>query len=70
MIVLDNGTKLATLSDARALVLDVFGSVNARSGTLDAAIERLMQAASSGKRTDIAEATASLERVLRARRLI
>ena len=34
-ITLANGRKLKSLDDARTVILDVFGSVNARSGALD-----------------------------------
>jgi hypothetical protein len=62
--------KLTTLADARTAVLDVFGSVNTRSGALDHASRRLLAAAESGKRADIVAATDQIERVLRARRLL
>ena len=52
-ITLADGRALAALKDAADLLLDVFGSVNARSGVLDAGIARLMQAATTGKRADI-----------------
>ena len=63
---LANGKRLVTLHDARAVVLDVFGSVNTRSGALGHAIRRLLTVAESGKRVDIAEAATMLERVLSA----
>jgi hypothetical protein len=66
VIVLKNGTKLGTLHDARTLVLDVFGSVNARGGALDHTIRKLLAAAESGKRADIADATDSLVRLFQA----
>jgi hypothetical protein len=70
IVVLENGTELVTLRDAANVLLEVFGSVNARHGALDYTIQRLLKAAETGKRADIAAATASLERVLRARRLL
>lgn len=39
------------------MVIDVFGSVNAKSGALDHAIRSLLAAADSAKRADIAAAT-------------
>ena len=65
---LADGRQVKSLHDARTVMLDVFGSVNARSGLLDHTIERLIEAAESGKRDDIAEATTAVERVLRAPR--
>jgi hypothetical protein len=65
---LADGAKLVTLPDAANVLLDVFGSVNARSGALDHTIELMLAAAESdGKRT-IAAATAQIEILLRARR--
>ena len=70
MIVLKDGRKLRTLKDAADVVLDVFGSVNARGGHVDSTIERLMAAADSGKRADIADATDSVQRLLSIRHLL
>ena len=69
-ITLANGQKLKSLDDARTVILDVFGSVNARSGALDHAIRLLLTAAETGKRDDIAAAATAIERVLRAGRLL
>ena len=69
-ITLANGQKLKSLDDARTVILDVFGSVNARSGALDHAIRLLLTAAETGKRDDIAAATTAIERVLRVGRLL
>jgi hypothetical protein len=54
-IVLKDGKRLVTLQDAADVVLDLFGSVNARGGHVDATIERLIAAAESGKCTDVRE---------------
>ena len=62
--------KLTTLADARTAVLYVFGSVDARTGTLDHAIRLLFAAAQSGKRDDVAAVTDAIERVLRDRQLL
>jgi hypothetical protein len=70
VVVLADGTKLVTLRDAANVLLEVFGSVNARSGALDHTIQRLLAAATTGKHADIAAATDSIERALRARRLL
>jgi hypothetical protein len=70
VVVLADGTKLVTLRDAANVLLAVFGSVNARSGALDHTIQRLLAAATTGKHADIAAATDSIERALRARRLL
>ena len=64
VVVLADGSKLVTLRDAANLLLEV------RFDALDYAVRQLLKAAESGTRADIAEATASLERVLRARRLL
>ena len=69
-ITLANGRKLKSLDDARTVILDGFGSVNARSGALDHAIRLLLTAAETGKRDDIAAATTAIERVLRVGRLL
>ena len=67
VVVLADGTKLVTLRDAANVLLD---AANARSGGLDNAIRLLLTAAETGKRADIAAATAAIERVLRDRRLM
>ena len=59
-----DGTGLVTLRDAASALLDVFGSANARSGVPDNATRLLLIAAKTGKRPDIAAATAAVEGVL------
>jgi hypothetical protein len=70
VVVLGDGTKLVTLRDAANVLLEVFGSVNARSGALDHTIRLLLLAAETGKRADAAAATDRIERVLLGRRLL
>jgi len=53
VIVLLDGTELVTLRDAANALLDVFGSVNARSGEPDNATRLLLLAAKTGRRPDI-----------------
>jgi hypothetical protein len=65
---LANGRHLKPLHAARTALLDVFGSVNVRSG--DHATRRLLAAAESGKSDDIAAVTDAIERVLRDRQLL
>jgi hypothetical protein len=67
VIVLADGSKLVTLRDAANVLLD---AANARSGGFDHAIGSLLTAAETGKRADLVEATGSIERALRARRLL
>ena len=62
--------RLITLKHAAGVLLDVFGSVNAKSHALDHAIALLMQAATTGARYDVEAATDAIERVWRARRLL
>ena len=71
-LTLADGTQLVTLRDAANMLLDVFGAVNAPSGGLQPhhAIGSLLKAAGTGKPSDIAEATDTIERVLRNRRLL
>jgi len=64
VIVLADGTELVTLRDAANVLLGVFGSVNARSGVPGNATRLLLIAARTGKRPDIAAATAAVEGVL------
>jgi len=64
VIVLADGTELVTLRDAANALLDVFGSVNARSGEPDNATRLLLLAAKTGKHHDIAAATAAVKRAL------
>ena len=49
VIVLADGTELVTLRDAANVLLDVFGSVNAPSGSPDNATRLLLLAAKDGK---------------------
>jgi hypothetical protein len=67
---LKDGTTLTTLADAANILTDRFGSITAWGYLLEVAVQRLMLAATTGKRTDIADATTSVERVLQARRLV
>ena len=69
VVVLADGTKLVTLRDAANVLLEVFGSVTARSGVANYAIRLLLMAAETGKRADIVAATDAAERVLLDRRL-
>ena len=69
-ITLADGRHLKSLDDARTVLPDVFGSVNARSGALDHAVPFLLLAAETGKRDDVAAATELTERVLRDCRLL
>ena len=62
VVVLVNGTEL--LRDAANALLDVFGSVNAPSGSPDNATRLLLLAAKTGKHHDIAAATKAVQRVL------
>ena len=64
VVVLVNGTELVTLRDAANALLDVFGSVNAPSGSPDNATRLLLLAAKTGKHHDIAAATKAVQRVL------
>ena len=61
---------MKSLDNARTAILDVLGSVNARSGALDHAIRLLLLAAETGKRADIEAAATAIERVLRVGRLL
>ena len=70
VITLKDGKRLVTLKDAADVILDVFGSVNARGGHVDATIERLLAAADTGKRADILAATDSVQRLLSVRHLL
>ena len=64
VIVLADGTELVTLRHAANALLDVFGSVNARSGEPDNATRLLLLAAKTGRRPDIATATDAVKRAL------
>ena len=63
VIVLNDGTVIVTLLDAVRIVREPLQGV-------ELAIEQLTAAAKSSDDADIAEATDTLERVLRARRLL
>ena len=69
-IVLADGRRLRTLKDAADLLLDVFSSVNARSGALDDALGSLIRAATTGRSEDTEAATDAIERALREWRLL
>ena len=69
-IVLADGRRLRTLKDAADLLLDVFSSVNARSGALDDALGSLIRAATTGRSEDNEAATDAIERALREWRLL
>jgi hypothetical protein len=47
IVVLGNGTELVALRDAANVLLEVFGSVNARYGALDYTIQRPLKAATT-----------------------
>jgi len=64
VIVLADGTELVTLRDAANALLDVFGSVNERSGEPDNATRLLLLAAKTGRRPDITAATDAVKRAL------
>ena len=63
VIVVNDGTVIVTLLDAVRIVRE-------RCRAVELAIEQLTMAAKSSDDADIAEATDTLERVLRARRLL
>jgi len=63
VIVLNDGTLIVTLLDAVRIVREPLQGV-------ELAIEQLTAAAKSGDAADIAEATDTLERLFRARRLL
>jgi hypothetical protein len=63
VIMLDDGRQLRTLDDARAVIIEVYGSVNVRFGILNDVISLLLTAAEKGKRDDIAAVTDAIERV-------
>ena len=67
-IVLDDGTKLATLRDVANLFAERFATVTSWR-LLEIAIERLIAAAESVERDKIKAATDAIESVLLARRL-
>ena len=64
VVVLADGAKLVTLRDAANVLLDVLGSVNARSSVPDNATRLLLIAAKTGKHHDVAAATEAVERVI------
>jgi hypothetical protein len=63
VIVLKNGRKLRTLQDAADVMLSEFDRT-IRWGPLDTTIEKLMEAAASGERDDIIDATDRVRRLL------
>ena len=63
VIVLDDGRQLRTLDDARAVIIEVYGSANVRFGVLNDVIRLLLTAAKKGKRDDIVAVTDAIERV-------
>jgi hypothetical protein len=70
VIMLDGGRQLRTLGDIRAVIIEVYGSMNVRFGVLNDVIRLLITAAEKGKRDDVAAVTNAIERVLRDRRLL
>ena len=68
-LVLKDGERLETLSDARDLILERFISVT-HSVALVHAGELLLEAAETGERADIAAATDQIELVLMQKRLM
>ena len=69
VLVLDDGTRIVTLLDAARIVRERFVVATAWP-LLELSIEQLMTAAATGDAADIAEATDTLERLFRARRLL
>ena len=69
VLVLDDGTRIVTLLDAARIVRERFVVATAWP-LLELSIEQLMTAAATGDAADVLAATDSLERVLRARRLL
>ena len=69
VIVLRGGTRLVTLKDAADVPTERFAGVRKRVA-LEHCIELLMQAGTTGWRSDIRAATAQLEIVLRAQQLL
>lgn len=67
-LLLKDGERLKTLSDARNLLIERFSNIT-HSEPLARAGELLLKAAETGKRADIEAATEQLERLLRAARL-
>ena len=68
-LVLDDGTRIVTLFDAARIVRERFVVATAWP-LLELVIEQMMTAAATGDAADVLAATDSLERVLRARRLL
>jgi len=68
-IKLADGTRLTTLKDAADVLANRFATVT-KWDTLEIAIERLITAGDSGKRSDIMRATEQIEIVLRGRWLM
>jgi hypothetical protein len=67
VLVLRDGTRLVTLSDVRAVFLDRFQNI-IQSAPLAHAGTLLLEAASTGRRADIAAATEQIELALRHQR--
>jgi hypothetical protein len=68
-LVLNDSTRLETLSDVRDLILDRFTTVT-HNAVLAHAGALLLKAAATGNRADIEAATDQTERALRSMRLI
>ena len=68
-ITLADGTVIVTLRDAARVIRERF-VVKAAWPLLELVIEQMMTAAATGDAADVLAATDSLERVLRARRLL
>ena len=60
---LDDGRQLRALGDVRAVIIEVYGSMNVRFSVLNDVIRLLLTAAGSGKRDDVAAVTDAIERV-------
>ena len=69
VLVLDDGTRIATLLDAARIVRERFVVATAWP-LLELSIEQLMTAAATGDAADVETATDTFERLLRARRLL
>ena len=63
VIMLDDGRQLRTLDDVRAVIIEVYGSMNVRFSVLNDVIRLLLTAAEKGKRDDVAAVTDAIERV-------
>jgi len=69
VIMLDDGRQLRTLDDVRAVIIEVYGSVNVRFGVLNDVIRLLFTAAEKGKRDDVVD-LAKLRHVQRERLVV